>query len=157
AKLSREEPEAGNLHIRFCEGKGWQHPYLLGKLPWAAGTGYNLQGLSKRGQKPKEERAQRERRMSQYERRRRGKAGQGDGSRRANGGNPRVGERGSGHLVAFSRPYGGRLDKPGANAGYGSGGEAVGKPEVAGVHANGVANKSVGSEECESPYHQLPG
>jgi hypothetical protein len=27
-----------------------------------------LQGLSKRGQKPKEERAQRERRMSQYER-----------------------------------------------------------------------------------------
>ena len=40
----------------------------VGKLPWAAGTGYNLQGLSKRGQKPKEERAQRERRMSQYER-----------------------------------------------------------------------------------------
>ena len=28
----------------------------VGKLPWAAGTGYNLQGLSKRGQKPKEER-----------------------------------------------------------------------------------------------------
>ena len=23
--------------------------------------------------------------------------------------------------------------------------------------ANGVANKSVGSEGCESPYHQLPG
>ena len=25
----------------------------VGKLPWAAGTGNNLQGLSKRGQKPK--------------------------------------------------------------------------------------------------------
>src|SRR5271169_1324712 len=49
----------------------------VGKLPWAAGTGNNrnnLQGLSKRGQKPKEERAQRERRMSLYERRRRSKA-----------------------------------------------------------------------------------
>ena len=40
----------------------------VGKLPWAAGTGNNLQGLSERGRKPKEERAQRERRMSQYER-----------------------------------------------------------------------------------------
>jgi hypothetical protein len=29
----------------------------VGRLPWAAGTGNNLQGLSKRGQKPKEERA----------------------------------------------------------------------------------------------------
>jgi len=25
------------------------------------------------------------------------------------------------------------------------------------VLVNGVANKSVGSEGCESPYHQLPG
>src|SRR5215472_5491581 len=30
AKLSREEPEARNRHIRFCEGWGWQHPHLLG-------------------------------------------------------------------------------------------------------------------------------
>src|SRR5262249_6289793 len=29
----------------------------VGKLPWAAGTGNNLQGLCKRGQKPKDERA----------------------------------------------------------------------------------------------------
>jgi hypothetical protein len=54
-------------------GYGVQHPRKdsqnnVGKLPGAAGTGNNLQGLSKRGQKPKEERAQRERRMSQYER-----------------------------------------------------------------------------------------
>ena len=55
------------------------------------------------------------------------------------------------------QPYGGRFDKTGTYAGYGSGGEAVGKPGVAGVHTNGVANKSVGSEGCESPYHQLPG
>ena len=65
----------------------------VGKLPWAAGTGYNLQGLSKRGQKPKEERAQRERRMSQYERRRRSNVLSGDGSRLPNGGNTRVGQR----------------------------------------------------------------
>ena len=50
-------------------GYGVQHPRNdsqnnVGKLPRAAGTGYNLQGLSKRGQKLKEERAQRERRMS---------------------------------------------------------------------------------------------
>src|SRR6476646_1068908 len=74
----------------------------VGKLPWAAGTGYNLQGLFKRGQKPKEERAQRERRMSQYERRRRSNVLSGDGSRLPNGGNTRVGQRGSGHLAAFS-------------------------------------------------------
>src|SRR5262245_56000332 len=61
------------------QGKILRHN--VGKLPWAAGTGYNLQGLSKRGQKPKEERAQRERRMSQYERRRRGNALPGDGTR----------------------------------------------------------------------------
>src|SRR4051794_6188400 len=30
AKLSREEPDAGNLHVRVCEGWGWQHPHLLG-------------------------------------------------------------------------------------------------------------------------------
>src|SRR3954467_2549159 len=32
AKLSREEPDAGNLHVRVCEGWGWQHPHLLGRL-----------------------------------------------------------------------------------------------------------------------------
>jgi hypothetical protein len=85
----------------------------VGKLPWAAGTGYNLQGLSKRGQKPKEERAQRERRMSPYERRRRSNVLSGDGSRLPNGGNTRVGQRGSGHLAAFSVCLGGRLDKTG--------------------------------------------
>src|SRR5665647_181505 len=30
AKLSREEPDAGNSHVRVCEGWGWQHPHLLG-------------------------------------------------------------------------------------------------------------------------------
>ena len=30
ANLSREEPDAGNLHVRVCEGWGWQHPHLLG-------------------------------------------------------------------------------------------------------------------------------
>jgi hypothetical protein len=37
-------------------GYGVQHPRKdsqnnVGKLPWAAGTGYNLQGLSERGPK----------------------------------------------------------------------------------------------------------
>src|SRR5215470_6225770 len=30
AKLSREEPDAGNPRVRVCEGWGWQHPHLLG-------------------------------------------------------------------------------------------------------------------------------
>jgi hypothetical protein len=98
-------------------GYGVQHPRNdsqnnVGKLPWAAGTGYNLQGLSERGQKPKEERAQWERRMSQYERRRRGNALPGDGSRLPNGGNTRVGQRGSGHLAAFSDRMAAGLIKP---------------------------------------------
>src|SRR5262249_20005087 len=29
-KLSREEPDAGNLHVRDCGGRGWQHPRLPG-------------------------------------------------------------------------------------------------------------------------------
>ena len=91
---------------------------------------------------PKEERAQWERRMSQYERRRRGNALPGDGSRLPNGGNTRVGQRGSGHLAAFSVCLGGRLDKPGTYAGYGSEGEAVGKPGVAGVYTNQRLNLS---------------
>ena len=114
----------------------------VGKLPWAAGTGYNLQGLSKRGQKPKEERAQRERRMSQYERRRRSNVLSGDGSRLPNAGNTRVGQRGSGHLAAFSACLGGRLDKTGTHATDGSRGEAVGKPGVAGVYTNQRLNLS---------------
>lgn len=40
----------------------------VGKLPWAAGAEYNLQGLFERGSMPKEERAQREWHMSPYER-----------------------------------------------------------------------------------------
>jgi hypothetical protein len=31
AKLSREEPDAGNLHVRVCGGRGWQHPRLPGR------------------------------------------------------------------------------------------------------------------------------
>jgi hypothetical protein len=31
-KLPREEPYAGNLHVRVCEGRGWQHPRLLGRF-----------------------------------------------------------------------------------------------------------------------------
>src|SRR6185436_13755641 len=30
ANLSREEPDAGNLHVRLCEGWGRQRPHLLG-------------------------------------------------------------------------------------------------------------------------------
>jgi hypothetical protein len=114
----------------------------VGKLPWAAGTGNNLQGLSKRGQKPKEERAQRERRMSLYERRRRSNVLSGDGSRLPNGGNTRVGQRGSGHLAAFSVCLGGRLDKTGTHANDGPRGEAVGKPSGAGVYTNQRLNLS---------------
>ena len=114
----------------------------VGKLPWAAGTGNNLQGLSKRGQKPKEERAQRERRMSQYERRRRSNVLSGDGSRLPNGGNTRVGQRGSGHLAVFSSVEAGRLDKTGEYATDGSGDEAVGKPGMAGVYTDQRLNLS---------------
>jgi len=30
ANLLREEPDAGILHVRVCEGWGWQHSHLLG-------------------------------------------------------------------------------------------------------------------------------
>src|SRR5208283_4924287 len=30
ANLSREEPDAGNPHVRVCEGWGRQRPHLLG-------------------------------------------------------------------------------------------------------------------------------
>src|SRR5271157_4002718 len=31
ANLSREEPDAGNPHVRVCEGWGRQRPHLLGR------------------------------------------------------------------------------------------------------------------------------
>jgi hypothetical protein len=80
--------------------------------------------------------------MSQYERRRRSNVLSGDGSRLPNGGNTRVGQRGSGHLAAFSVCLGGRLDKTGTHATDSSRGEAVGKPGVAGVYTNQRLNLS---------------
>ena len=86
---------------------------------------------------PKEERAQREWHMSQYERRQRGNALSGDGSRLPSGGNTRAGRRGSGHLAVSLGCLGGRLDKTGDTQVTASGGgEAVGKPGVAGVYTN---------------------
>ena len=82
--------------------------------------------------------------MSQYERRRRGNSLLGDGPRLPNGGNTRVGQRGSGHLAAFSvcLGLGGRLDKTGTHANDGSRGEAVGKPGMAGAYTNQRLNLS---------------
>ena len=80
--------------------------------------------------------------MSQYERRRRSNVLSGDGSRLPNGGNTRVGQRGSGHLAAFSVCLGGRLDKTGTHAIDGARGEAVGKPSVARVYTNQRLNLS---------------
>src|SRR5215469_11663929 len=85
---------------------------------------------------PKEERAQREWHMSQYERRRRGNALPGDGSRLPSGGNTRAGRRGSGHLAVSLGYLGGRLDKTGDTQRTALGDEAVGKPGVAGVYTN---------------------
>src|SRR6516162_5975348 len=85
---------------------------------------------------PKEERAQREWHMSQYERRRRGNALPGDGSRLPSGGNTRAGRRGSGHLAVSLGYLGGRLDKTGDTQMTALGDEAVGKPGVAGVYTN---------------------
>jgi len=80
--------------------------------------------------------------MSQYERRRRSNVLSGDGSRLPNGGNTRVGQRGSGHLAAFSVCLGGRLDKTGTHANDGPRGEAVGKPSGAGGYTNQRLNLS---------------
>jgi hypothetical protein len=80
--------------------------------------------------------------MSLYERRRRSNVLSGDGSRLPNGGNTRVGQRGSGHLAAFSVCLGGRLDKTGTHANDSSRGEAVGKPGVARVYTNQRLNLS---------------
>ena len=53
-------------------------------------------------------------------------------------------ELGKGALGTWrpTQPYGGRLDKTGTYAGYGIGGEAVGKPGVAGVYTNQCLNLS---------------
>jgi len=80
--------------------------------------------------------------MSLYERRRRSNDLSGYESRLPNGGNTRVGQRGSGHLAAFSVCLGGRLDKTGTYANDGARGEAVGKPSVAGVYTNQRLNLS---------------
>jgi len=66
----------------------------------------------------------------------------GDGSRLPNGGNTRVGQRGSGHLAAFSVCLGCRLDKTGTYANDGPRGEAVGKPSGVGVYTNQRLNLS---------------
>jgi hypothetical protein len=74
--------------------------------------------------------------MSQYERRRRGNALPGDGSRLPSGGNTRAGRRGSGHLAVSLSYLGGRLDKTGDTQMTALGDEAVGKLGVAGVYTN---------------------
>ena len=50
AKLSREEPDAGNLHVRLCEGWGWQRPHLLGKEIRSEATRLNDRLVSLMGQ-----------------------------------------------------------------------------------------------------------
>ena len=40
AKLSHEEPDAGNLHVRVCEGWGRQRPHLLGTGPGSPGPAF---------------------------------------------------------------------------------------------------------------------
>ena len=65
-----------------------------------------------------------------------------NGTHFPNGGNTRVGQRGSGHLAAFSLCLGGRPDKTGTHATDSSRGEAVGKPGVAGVYTNQRLNLS---------------
>src|SRR5262249_53574176 len=39
ANLSREEPDAGILHVRICEGWGCQRPHLLGIACCGAASG----------------------------------------------------------------------------------------------------------------------
>src|SRR5215475_2987865 len=80
--------------------------------------------------------------MSQYERRRRGNSLPGDGPRFPNGGNTRVGQRGSGHLAAFLSRMAAGLINPAHTQVTALGGEAVGKLGVAGVHANQRLNLS---------------
>ena len=49
AKLSREEPDAGNRHVRVCEGWGWQHPHLLGNPTDHAGAEIFLDAVDRVG------------------------------------------------------------------------------------------------------------
>ncbi|HKM61346.1 MAG TPA: flagellar biosynthetic protein FliR, partial [Acidisphaera sp.] len=42
ANLSREEPDAGNPHVRVCEGWGRQRPHLLGGHVLPAGDGAQM-------------------------------------------------------------------------------------------------------------------
>src|SRR6266851_1054692 len=85
----------------------------VGKLPWAAGTAYNLQGLFERGSLPKEERAQGEWHMSPYERGPRGNALGRDGKHVSPMEvTPTLG-KGAQDTWRFPRQWGGRLDKTG--------------------------------------------
>src|SRR4051795_10913637 len=52
AKLSREEPDAGNLHVRVCEGWGWQHPHLLGRIATEPATAPTLTQLHPEYRRP---------------------------------------------------------------------------------------------------------
>jgi hypothetical protein len=85
----------------------------VGKLPWAAGAAYNLQGLFERGSMPKEERAQGEWHMSPYERGPGGNALGGDGHDVSPMEvTPTLG-KGAQDTWRFPRQWGGRLDKTG--------------------------------------------
>ena len=46
ANLSREEPDAGNLHVRVCEGWGRQRPHLLGTASSRSGAMKRRKGAS---------------------------------------------------------------------------------------------------------------
>src|SRR5215467_5993043 len=62
-----EETGASTRWYRRGRGSSIQGKILgdnVGKLPWAAGTAYNLPRLFERGEMPKQERAQREWHMS---------------------------------------------------------------------------------------------
>ena len=114
----------------------------VGKLPWAAGTG--KQPARTLQSRLKTEGGESPTGAAHEPVRRRGRSNvlSGDGSRLPNGGNTRVGQRGSGHLAAFSVCLGGRLDKTGTHANDGPRGEAVGKPSGAGVYTNQRLNLS---------------
>jgi hypothetical protein len=74
--------------------------------------------------------------MSQYERGQRGNALSGDGSRLPSGGNTSAWAKGLRTLGGLRGCLGGRLDKTGDTQLTAFGGEAVGKPGVAGVYTN---------------------
>jgi hypothetical protein len=108
----------------------------VGKLPWAAGAEYDLQRLFERGSMPKEERAQREWHMSPYERGPGGNAPRRRWTRRLpNGGNTKVGQRGSGHLAVSCASEVAGLIKPAQRQSW-TGDEAGGKPGKDGAYTN---------------------